>query len=76
MYMSSLVVMLVKCPWRIMEVPDSTGRSADSTWVGGPTNDDRLRMNGFGLVPIALDCPPSYKLVYNPINYRYIYHKS
>ena len=21
-------------------------------------------------------CPPSYKLVYNPINYRYIYHKS
>jgi hypothetical protein len=20
--------------------------------------------------------PPSYKLVYNPINYRYIYHKS
>ena len=21
-------------------------------------------------------CPPSYKLVYNPTNYRYIYHKS
>ena len=21
-------------------------------------------------------CPPSYKLVYNPINHRYIYHKS
>ena len=29
-----------------------------------------------GCLPPIRWCPPSYKLVYSPINYRYIYHKS
>ena len=36
-------------------------------WVAGGFWDDDITTGW---------CPPSYKLVYNPINYRYIYHKS
>ena len=63
-----------------------TGALDLQTYVALSENRVRPKSMAFRL-PFALNncssidastrwCPPSYKLVYNPINYRYIYHKS
>ena len=53
-------------PWNIYKIVGTLD-------ITGKINERHEKNRGKELQGGA---PPSYKLVYNPINYRYIYHKS